>query len=216
MGFCIMFAIGVTMPTIEPHVISYGIKEEYVGYWYIINTGAYFFGSFAMAYSANLPRTKTMLCGIILLIISLILLGPCPYIFPRNIIIVGIGHHIMGWSGSIIFSISYLVPLMPYLIDISHREYSYPNDDRLNDAISSIVNISICCGEISGPIFGSLTSELFDSDIKYQMTYALASLIIIVYAGVYYIYYKYFDIVLVKKVENIALEEEMIPIHISD
>ena len=93
MAFSILFAVGVTMPTLEPHFLSFGIKEEYVGYWYIINTGAYLCGSIFMTYSSNLPKKETMFFGLCLLTTGTFLLGPCPFVFSKSLITVCIGHH---------------------------------------------------------------------------------------------------------------------------
>lgn len=180
-----MFAVGITMPTIEPHVLSYGIDEEYVGYWYSIYTGAYCTSALIMTRLNTLPKQKTMFTGLCLLVIAMLLLGPCPFVFDRNVYMAGVGHHLMGWAISIMYSKHYLVPLMPYLIEVSHSEYNIPNDDRLNDSVSSIVNIFFCIGEIFGPVIGSLLPEFYEEGLRYRMTYTITALFFATYAGVY-------------------------------
>ena len=185
MGLTFMMAVGVNMPTIEMHLISYGIPEKYFGYWYMIYTGAYLLGSLIMTRIAINNKSTVMLTGTCMFCLSFFLLGPCPIIFERNLIIVGIGHHMMGWAGSIQYSKNYLVPLIPHMINLSHTEYHIPKDDRLNDAISGIANISICSGEILGPMIGSLLPKLFKENIKYRATYFIVSVIFGIYAIIY-------------------------------
>ena len=203
-----MMAVGVTMPTIEMHLISYGIPEKYIGFWYIIYTGAYLMSSFIMTKFTNYDKKAVMLAGVWMFCLAFFLLGPCPIIFERNVIIVAIGHHLMGWACSIQYSKGYLVPLIPYMIDVSHTEYHIPNDDRLNDAISGIANISICGGEIIGPIMGSLLGKPFQSKLKYRVTYLVVSLIF----GIFGLCYLTFDNFLAKKTKisaRLIQEEEL-------
>lgn len=99
-----MFAVGITMPTIEPHILSYGIEEKYAGYWYLIYTGGYCISSFIMVFFNNIPKQAIMLLGLTLLVCSMFLLGPCPFLFDRNVILAATGHHLMGWGISLISS----------------------------------------------------------------------------------------------------------------
>jgi MFS family permease len=98
------------------------------------------------------------------------------------------------------------------LIDISHKEYNIPNDDRLNDSISGIISISLGFGETIGPIVGSFLPKLFDADLKYRITYFIISLIFMIY-GVFYLT---LDRFFTKKQEidsKLIEEEELLPIH---
>ena len=100
------------------------------------------------------------------------------------------------------------------MIDISHTQYHIPNDDRLNDAISGIANISICAGEIIGPIMGSLLGKPFQSKLKYRITYLAVSLIF----GIFGIFYLTFDSFLANKSKistRVSEEEELSVLSVS-
>ena len=181
----ITFALGVNMPTFQFHLSSYGIREEYIGYWYMITTSAYLMSSIVIAKNCNWDKEKIIYAGIVFYAVAYMLLGPCTHIFPSHILFVAVGHHIVGWACSMLYGIFYLVPLIPYLVDIASLEYGIVADDSLNDAINVIVHVSICLGEVTGPVFGSLVPSFFVDDAKYKITYCLVSIIFIIFGILY-------------------------------
>ena len=104
MGVMVMMSIGINMPTLEMHLISYGIQEKFIGFWYMINTGAYLISSVIMTKFTIYDKKKVMVVGVCLFAVGFFLLGPCPVLFERNLIAVGVGYHIMGWACSIQYS----------------------------------------------------------------------------------------------------------------
>lgn len=68
-----------------------------------------------------------------------------------------------------------------------------PNDDRLNDSISSIVNIVCCLGQTLGPLFGSLLPELFGNENKYRLTFLTAASFFVGFEVFYMAYYLIFN-----------------------
>lgn len=181
----ITFALGVNMPTFQFHLTSYGIREEYIGYWYVITTSAYLMSSVILARNCMWDKEKIIYTGIGLYAVAYMLLGPCIHIFPSHILFVAVGHHIVGWACSMLYGKNYLVPLIPYLVEIASLEYGIVADDSLNDAINVIVHVSICLGEVTGPVFGSLVPGFFESDAKYRITYCIVSIIFIVFGILY-------------------------------
>lgn len=63
------------------------------------------------------------------------------------------------------------------MIETAYLEYGFKKDDRLNDILSEITNISLCVGEIVGPIAGAY--------MPLTLGYEYASTVL---AGVYFSY----------------------------
>jgi MFS family permease len=104
MGLMVMMSVGINMPTLEMHLISYGLEEKFVGFWYLIYTAAYLVSSAIMMKITDYDKKKVMVFGVCLFALAFFLLGPCPGLFERNLVVVGIGYHIMGWACSIQYS----------------------------------------------------------------------------------------------------------------
>jgi MFS family permease len=186
----ITLALGVNMPTFQFHLISYGIQEDLIGYWYMITTLAYLMSSVVLGKLNSEKYERILYSGICLYAIAYMLLGPCPHIFAKSLVLVGIGHHLVGWACSMLYSIFYVVPLVPYLIKIAKEDFNIQADDRLNDAINIIVNVSICTGEVIGPLLGSFIPSYFEQEIKFKITYCLVSLLFVVFGIFYMIFNK--------------------------
>jgi hypothetical protein len=99
---------------------------------------------------------------------------------------------------------------MPHMLEVAKRDYGYENDHRLNDAASEITNISMCIGEILGPV----VSAILDTFVGYAMSATIVAFMVLSHAIMYMILS---DAVTYKttKAEKIeyVLSSELITIH---
>jgi MFS family permease len=173
----IMFAVGYYIPTTELHFLSYGIKEENMGYWFITNTFAYALSSyFVSLIPESVHKARLMLFGICILAISFVLMGPSPLFFSPSLTLTVVGLFGMGVGGGFMY-----VPSVPHMIKVAHDDYGYSEDHRLNDTISSIATISLCAGEIFGPVTASVLYSLYG----YAYAATIIAGVFAAYAGVY-------------------------------
>ncbi|OMJ74387.1 hypothetical protein SteCoe_26716 [Stentor coeruleus] len=203
MQLLIMFMVGYLLPTTQLHLLEYGVKEENSGYWFSINTFCYFLSSFFVSFiPQNVSKPKQMLLGNFIMVFSLLFIGPCPFILPEKLAFTGIGLMLFGLSGGFIY-----VPSMPHMLEAARNDYGYENDHRLNDAMSGITNISLCIGEIMGPI----VSAILDTFLGYSMAATVVSVFTLIHALNYMILS---DAVTYKKVgdkgQNKILSSELI------
>lgn len=179
MQLLIMFMVGYLLPTTQLHLLKYGVKEENSGYWFSINTFCYFFSSFLVSLiPQNASKPKQMLLGNFIMVFALIFIGPCPFILPEKLVFIGIGLMLVGFAGGFIYGKKYLVPSMPHMLEVARSDYGYENDHRLNDAASGITNISLCTGEILGPI----VSAVLDTFLGYSMAATVVAIVTLVHA----------------------------------
>jgi MFS family permease len=172
-----MFAVGYYIPTTELHFLSYGIKEENMGYWFIICSLAYAFSSYLISLIPDrIDKARLMLFGICLLAISFVLMGPSPLFFRPSLKLTMIGLFGLGVGRGFMF-----VPSVPHMIKVAHDDYGYSEDHRLNDTISSIATISLCAGEIFGPIAATVLYSLYG----YAYAATIIAGVFAVYAGIY-------------------------------
>lgn len=176
----VMFGAGYLMPTTGFHLISYGIKDYQVGYFYSISTFAYFLSSFLVSLlPKTLRMTRMMLLGILIMACGFLFIGPSPYIFSRSLVLVSLGLFVVGFGGGLMY-----VPSLPHMIEVSCRDYGYEEDDRLNDTLSGLTNMSLCIGEIIGPAFSSLFYALIGYSASADLV-TILSLCIFVIFGVF-------------------------------
>ena len=128
--FAVMFSVGVNLSILEFHLISYGIEENEIGFWYTIYTVGYMISSIIMLWECRIPKPLVINFGLVLMGIGFFLLGPSPLAFDRDFALMCIGLHLIGWATCLIYSIFYLVPCIPNMIEVSHREYFYEKDER--------------------------------------------------------------------------------------
>lgn len=174
----IMFGAGFLMPTTGFHLMSYGVKDYQIGYWYSICTFAYLLSSFLVSFLPKTIRmTRVMLFGILVLGFGFLLVGPSPFIFGRSLIIASIGLFVVGFGGGFMY-----VPSLPHMIEVSIRDYGYQEDDRLNDALSGITNMSLCIGEILGPTFASIFYSVLGYSESADLVFLLSMVIFVIFA----------------------------------
>ena len=157
-----MFTIGFILPTTELQLIGYGVKEADSGFWFSINTFGYAFSCIIVSFlPKSLSKPLTMLFGMLIMTIAFIIIGPSPLFFNPHLNMTGIGLGLIGFSCGFIYGNIYIVPSIPHMIEIAQSQYNYSKDDRLNDALLIIANMSLCVGEIMGPIAASLLYSAF-------------------------------------------------------
>ena len=103
MPFMVMLAIGVNLPTLEMHLLSYGVEESDVGYWQMIYTTGYIAGSIILSRGYKINKPYIMAFGVLLCAVGCNLLGPNP-IMMRNFSVACLGLHFIGWAACMIYS----------------------------------------------------------------------------------------------------------------
>lgn len=211
MQLLIMFMVGYLLPTTQLHLLSFGIKEKNSGYWFSINTLCYFASSFLVSLIPDdINKPRQMLFGNLVLVLGLLCIGPCPFLLPENIIFVGIGLMLFGLAAGFVYSKIYIVPSMPHMLEVAKSDYGYVNDHRLNDAASEITNISMCIGEILGP----MVSAILDTFVGYAISATIVAFMVLSHA---IMYMALSDAVTYKKTKDKKIQDslssELITIH---
>jgi MFS family permease len=177
MQFGIMFCFGFMGTTCEFQLVDYGVPRSQVGFWYSIWTAGYLISCALVSKVVDkFSKTRTMLIGTFWMSLAYLLLGPCPLIFPRSIVLVAVGLAFVGLSAGFLY-----VPTIPHILEVLKYVYGFDVDDRVHDSMAAITNISLCLGEITGPIMSSLLYY----EIGYAYTTFVASLMFFSY-GVFY------------------------------
>lgn len=70
------------------------------------------------------------------------------------------------------------------MIEVAYEDYGYSQDHRLNDTLSGITNMSLCIGEILGPI----TSSLLYSLVGYSMAATIIACTVCGYSLIYLVF----------------------------
>jgi MFS family permease len=117
-----------------------------------------------------------MMIGIFGMSIAFLFLGPCPFIFPPSIVLVAFGLAFVGLSAGFLY-----VPTVPHILEVLKYVYDFEVDDRVHDSMAAITNISLCLGEIVGPIMSSLLYY----EIGYAWSTFVAAVILLSYGIIY-------------------------------
>ncbi|OMJ66171.1 hypothetical protein SteCoe_37083 [Stentor coeruleus] len=177
MQLLVMFMIGYIVATTQLHLLKNGVEEQNSGYWFSINTISYFTSSFIVSlFPKNSNKPRQMLFGNFIMVAGLLFIGPCPFVLPQSLTYIGLGLSFIGLASGFIY-----VPSMPHMLEVAKNEYGYENDHRLNDAMSGITNISLCIGEILGPIIAALLDML----VGYSMAATIVAGLVLGHAIMY-------------------------------
>lgn len=189
-----MFCFGFLTTTTEFQLLDYGVKRSEVGYWYSIWTSGYLISCTLVAkINDKFSKSRIMIVGIFGMTIAFIFLGPCPIIFPEMLGLTALGLALVGLSAGFLY-----VPTVPHIMESLQYCYCVEIDDRVHDAMSALTNISLCLGEILGPISSSI---LYDQ-IGYGYSTSLIACLLFCY-GVAYVFLS--DPIKYGQVENVSL-----------
>lgn len=194
MQFILMFCFGFLTATTEFQLLHYGVKRSEVGYWYSIWTSSYLIScTIVSRICQRFPKNRLMIFGIFLMSLAFIFLGPCPLIFPDLLGLTALGLALVGLSAGFVY-----VPTVPHIMESLQYCYCVEIDDRVHDAMSALTNISLCLGEILGPI----SSSILYNYIGYEYSTSLVALLLFCYA-VAYVFLS--DSTQYGKVDNVSL-----------
>jgi MFS family permease len=102
MPFFLMLAVGVNLPTLEMHLLRFGVKEEDIGFALNVLTVGYMVGSYALSKRYRVRKCYVIAAGLFLYAVGYSLVGPF-VIMPQKLWIVLVGLHLIGWAGSLIY-----------------------------------------------------------------------------------------------------------------
>jgi MFS family permease len=156
-----MFSYGFILPTTEFHLKSYSIDASKVGYFLSICSFCYLLSSLVVSFlPSKWNKPRVIFFGIFFMAFGFLLIGPCKIIFPDSLIVVVFGLVVLGLAGGFMYVFTF-----PHMLEVAIKEYKYPRDDRLHDALSGLTSASLCLGEILGYTFSTfLYSSLGFSD----------------------------------------------------
>ena len=157
MQVTVMFSVGFFVPITQLYLIEQGVQEGNPGYWYSSETASYMLASIILSrVSRSWNKPKQMVAGNLVMVLAFLLLGPSPLLFSKSLTLNLLGLLLIGVACSLIY-----IPSMPHMIEVAQTDYGFGPDDRLNDVIAGITNISLCLGEFFGPLAASLLYEPF-------------------------------------------------------
>ena len=139
---------------IQIHLEEFGASQGTINYLYSAYCVGYFVQSMFMTVFHNYNQLGMMIFGMGGMGVCLILMAPWDLIFEREFYYVAASMPLFGIMISALFGKKYLVPVQPHMITVAKTLYKFPDDDRLNDGISSINMIFQSAGGIFGPVAG--------------------------------------------------------------
>ena len=146
-------SIGFTIPFIPAHFHSFGIKDEKVGFFFMVPCFAYMLAAMIFDKLPKYVNNKVwLLIGSFINIIGLLLMGPEPLLcLPRSLITATIGFFFMGTGIGIL-----LIPAIPELIEIGVTQiYTDEKDkEKVSDMSSGFFNFAINFSGILSPNLG--------------------------------------------------------------
>ena len=177
MQITVMFSVGFFVPITQLFLIDEHVDKSDSGYWYSSETAAYMAASLLLSrVSSNLNKPKQMLFGNLTMVTAFLLLGPTPFLFQKSLLLTFTGLLLIGVACAFLY-----IPSMPHMIEVAQTEYGLGKDDRLNDVISGITNISLCLGEFFGPLAASALYE----PLGFRLATTVIALLIFIYGLVY-------------------------------
>jgi hypothetical protein len=103
MIFFVMFSVGFMLPTMEPHLLESGIKEENIGYCMGLYSLGYTSCSILQMFQSRFQKSHIMFFGNVLMSLAYYLLGPTPILHYENYKIIIIGLHTLGWAAAFLY-----------------------------------------------------------------------------------------------------------------
>jgi hypothetical protein len=89
----------------------------------------------------------------------------------------------VGQIGHGIFDPFLLIPSLPEMIDVGNS--MFPDDEELvNDLSSGIFNVCIAFGQLAGPMYGSIMTEIFN----YRLTCDYAAFLLDLFGCIYFLF----------------------------
>ena len=113
---------------------------------------------------------KLVSVGLCLLFLSLVLIGPAPYILPDKLWIICVGLLLAGVGGVFVY-----LHCIPALTEIIHIEYNYLDKELMKNYISAINTGAFGLGCILGPILASVLEAVLD----FRWAFTIASIVVL-------------------------------------
>jgi MFS family permease len=113
---------------------------------------------------------KLVSVGLCLLFLSLVLIGPAPYILPDKLWIIYMGLLLAGVGGELVY-----VNCVPALTKIIHIEYNDLDKELMKNYISAINTGAFGLGCILGPILASVLEAALD----FRWAFTIISIIVL-------------------------------------
>lgn len=156
-----MLNIGLIMPTLQLHLQTFDLAQYSINYMYSSYCGGYAVQAILLSVYTRYSQRGSMVVGLLGLCCSFVMMGPWTAVLPDSVYIVGASLPLFGLMLSTLYSEIYVVPVQPHMILVAKETYGYPDDDRLNDMLSSLTQMTLAAGEIVGPVFGALLMEVY-------------------------------------------------------
>lgn len=101
-----MFSFGFLATILEIHLLDFDMSHLFIALCFVLESSTYF----TMSLSAgtilkNLDERTCMTFGALFLAIAYLMLGPCSYIFPKNVYLVILSLPIFGLGQTLTYSI---------------------------------------------------------------------------------------------------------------
>ena len=149
---------------IQVHLEDFGASQNTINYLYSAYCLGYFLQSMFLAVFHNYNQLGMMIFGMGGMGICLIMMAPWDFILDREFYYVAASMPLFGVMFAALYGKIYLVPAQPHMITVAKTLYKFPDDDRLNDGISSISMIFQQFGGVFGPLAGGFYLNYFSID----------------------------------------------------
>jgi MFS family permease len=141
-------------PTLQPHLLQYGLSHEVAAACFIIGTFSY---SMVMPvvnkFPAHWDKRIIINIGMLLAAVCQFLLGPTPGLLPPKLWITILGLFIQGYGCAIT-----LIPAMPEMLKAAAPHFPHSKDD-LSDRISGLLSAGFALGNLVGPQVGGYLAD---------------------------------------------------------
>eukprot|EP00331_Platyophrya_macrostoma_P010163 CAMPEP_0176429998 /NCGR_PEP_ID=MMETSP0127-20121128/14010_1 /TAXON_ID=938130 /ORGANISM="Platyophrya macrostoma, Strain WH" /LENGTH=454 /DNA_ID=CAMNT_0017811841 /DNA_START=1 /DNA_END=1365 /DNA_ORIENTATION=+ len=143
-------------PTLQPHLLKYGLSNEVAAACFIIGTVSY---SMVMPvvnkFPAHWDRRIIICIGVFLAAICQFFMGPTPGLMPSKLWITILGLFIQGYGCAIA-----LIPVMPEMLKVAAPHFPQAKDD-LSDRISGMLSAGFALGNLFGPWIGGYFADIY-------------------------------------------------------
>jgi MFS family permease len=177
LSYClVMFGIGITLPTMSIHLISFGVTLEQAAVLCNAVTVCYLLSAPVVA---HLPKSidfrLTIGFGLLCSAVGYFCTGPISPLPSRLYwVVIGLGMSGVGFG-------SVYIPCLPNMLRNSTEHLGLQNNDTLSGALSSSMNFIAAFGEILGPMLGGILAQ----SCGFKMTFGLLAALVLSYLCVY-------------------------------
>jgi MFS family permease len=178
---------GIIDISLAPHLhYKFNYTESDVAEVFILITVLYAVTSFSLSCIIDkLPKKRLISICVLIHVLFFVLVSDMPGLFPDTSLLIVIGVSFSGIGGSVGYSNIHIVASLPSMFESAVQICRYEEDDRLRDALSALLAVSVSGGEILGPLLGGCLIQFMNFSMAFVAAAILASAVLVLYLSVF-------------------------------